>query len=217
MIKIKNEYKADNGKQFILQIVPRKEEHATLATYENGHIFGNYVPCSYIDSGFVIETDIPGWTKLKGYEVVYYIGDSRISAGNPQIFPTYKMAESYKKHYESYEWFNNELFIEEVEYEGVPLSNCKTYNEKEVIDKEHFVSLAACEIGDYFTEEIVNDFMNMMPPVCMRSDCSQIGEPAAHKMNDEGICKATYATFKRIAEDIWEYCGECFRGENVNV
>lgn len=127
------------------------------------------------------------------------------------------MAESYKKHYESYEWFNNELFIEEVEYEGVPLSNCKTYNEKEVIDKEHFVSLAACEIGDYFTEEIVNDFMNMMPPVCMRSDCSQIGEPAAHKMNDEGICKATYATFKRIAEDIWEYCGECFRGENVNV
>ena len=30
MIKIKNEYKADNGKQFILQIVPRKEEHATL-------------------------------------------------------------------------------------------------------------------------------------------------------------------------------------------
>ena len=94
MIKIKNEYKADNGKQFILQIVPRKEEHATLATYENGHIFGNYVPCSYIDSGFVIETDIPGWTKLKGYEVVYYNGDSRISAGNPQIFPTHKMAES---------------------------------------------------------------------------------------------------------------------------
>lgn len=148
MIKIKNEYKADNGKQFILQIVPRKEEHATLATYENGHIFGNYVPCSYIDSGFVIETNIPGWTKLKGYEVVYYNGNSRISAGNPQIFPTHKMAELYKKHYESYEWFNNELFIEEVEYEGVPLSKCKTYNGKEVIDKEHFVSLAACEIGD---------------------------------------------------------------------
>ena len=57
----------------------------------------------------------------------------------------------------------------------------------------------------------------MMPPVCMRSDCSQIGEPAAHKINDESIYKATYATFKRIAEDIWEYCGECFRGENVNV
>ena len=33
MIKIKNEYKADNGKQFILQIVPRKEEHMKMGAY----------------------------------------------------------------------------------------------------------------------------------------------------------------------------------------
>lgn len=36
---------------------------------------------------------------LKGYEVVYYNGEYRLSAGNPQIFPTRKAAEVYKKNY----------------------------------------------------------------------------------------------------------------------
>ena len=33
--------------------------------------------------------------------------------------------------------------------------------------------------------------------------------------DENGNGKATYSTFKRIAEGIWEYCGDCFRGENV--
>lgn len=35
------------------------------------------------------------------------------------------------------------------------------------------------------------------------------------KKNSDNCFKATYATFKRIAGGIWEYCGECFAGENV--
>ncbi len=163
----------------------------------------------------MIEVDILGWTTLKGYQVVYYNNGHRLSVGNPQTFPTLKAAETYKKHYESYSWWDNELFIEEVEYKGVPLSKPQIYNGKEVVDKEHYYGLDAHEIGTYFTEDMVNDFMDMLPPACMRSDCSQIGEPTNHRIDDDGKCHATYATFKRIAENIWEYCGDCFRGENV--
>lgn len=153
--------------------------------------------------------------KLKGFEVVYYNGEHRLSAGNPQIFPTRKAAEGQKKYYESCPWFNHELFIEEVEYEGIPLSESQYYNGKEVIDKEHYFGLNACEVGDYFTEDMIDDFMNMLPPVCMRSDCSQIGEPTTYRVDENGKGRATYETFKLITEGIWEYCGDCFRGENV--
>lgn len=63
----------------------------------------------------------------------YHKGKYRLSAGNPQIFPTRKAAEVYKKHYESYTWFNDTLVIEEVEYDGVPLSESKMYNGKEQV------------------------------------------------------------------------------------
>lgn len=215
MKKYANEYKADNGKQFVLRNVPHKDKHATLSTYKEGYVFGKYVTCAYVDQGMVFEEDIPGWTKLKGYEVVYYIRDYRCYAGNPQVFPTYKAAYTYKKNYASYKWFDNELFIEEIEYEGVPLGESKTYNGKEIIDEEHYFGLDACEIGDYFTQELVDDFINTLDPTCLRSDCTQLGEPVSHKINKKGKCKPTYATFKRVTEGIWEYCGDCFKGENV--
>lgn len=208
------EYKADKGKQFVLRIVPTKEEHATLSTYEEGYVFGEFVSKSYVDKGYVAEEDIPGWTVLKGFQVVYYKGEYRLTAGNPQIFPTRKTAEVYKKHYESYPWMGDELIIEEVECEGIPLSESKYYNGKEVIDEEHYFGLEVCEIGDYFTEDMVMKFMDLLPPVCMRSDCSQIGEPTSSR-TDENKIRNTYPTFKKIDEGIWEYCGDCFRGENV--
>lgn len=212
-----NWYEADKGKHFVLT----ERGKAKCASYRNKTVGEpideyDYETTRYdVESGYVEEVDIPNWTKLKGFEVVYYNGEYRLSAGNPQIFPTRKAAEGHKKHYESYTWFDHELFIEEVEYEGVPLSESQYYNGKEVVDKEHYFGLDACEIGDYFTESMVDDFMNMLPPACMRSDCSQIGEPNSHRIDENGKCRATYATFKRIAEGIWEYCGDCFRGENV--
>ena len=158
MKKYDYEYKADNGKQFVLRNVPTREEHATLSTYDEGYVFGKYVICHYVDGGYVVEEGIPGWTTLKGYEVVYYHHGNRLHAGNTQTFPTVKVAEKYKKNYESYPWVNDKLIIEEVDYEGVPLSEYKIYNGKEVIDKEHYFGLDACEIGDYFTEDMVNDY-----------------------------------------------------------
>lgn len=212
-----NWYETDKGKRFVLT----EKGKAECASYKNKTVgesvdeYDNEATKYDVEKNFVEEVDIPNWTKLKGYEVVYYNGDYRLSAGNPQTFPTRKAAEGYKKHYESYSWFNHELHIEEVEYEGVPLSESQYFNGKEIIDKEHYFGLDSCEIGDYFTEDMVDNFMNMLPPACMRSDCSQIGEPKSHRLDENGKCRATYVTFKKIAKGIWEYCGDCFRGENV--
>lgn len=71
-------------------------------------------------------------------------------------------------------------------------------------------------VGDFVTEDVVNNAINCLPPACMRSDCTQMGEPYSHKLDSStGKYRATYVTFKHVTEGIWEYCGNCFRGENV--
>lgn len=40
--------------------------------------------------------------EIKGYEVVYYIGEHRVYAGNKETFPEKEIAERYKAHYENY-------------------------------------------------------------------------------------------------------------------
>lgn len=93
------------------------------------------------------------------------------------------------------------------------------YNGKEVYTQETF-TFEKVKIGDYVTQEVVDDFMDLLPPACMSANCSQIGEPYSHRQDpDTGRWRATYATFKRVAGKyphcIWQYCGNCFRGENV--
>lgn len=210
-------YRADKGKHFVLTEKGKVE----CASYKHGTVgepideYDHEAVGWAVDNGYVVEVNIPGWTTLWGYEVVYYTEGYRLHAGNPIVFPILKAAEAYKKHYESYSWFDHELIIEEVQYEGVPLSEPQIYNGKEVIDKEHYFGLGACEVGDYFSQEMVDDFINALPPACMRSDCSQMGEPLSHRMDEFGKVRATYATFKKVGDGIWEYCGDCFRGENV--
>lgn len=216
-LRINDWFQSEKGKHFVLTEKGKQEcasyKHKTIGEPVNEY---DTEACKMdVEKGYVEEVDIPGWTTLKGYKVVYYHNGYAMSAGNPQIFPTRKVAETYKKQYETYKWFNHELFIEETEYEGVPLSESRIYKGKEVIDREHYFGLACCEIGDYFTEEMVDEFMNTLPPACMRYDCSQMGEPISSRIDKDGRCINTYATFKRIDEGIWEYCGDCFRGENV--
>ena len=210
-------YYADKGKHFVLT-QKGKEECASYSYKTVGEPVSEYdyeAVAWAVEREYLIEVPIPNWSKLKGYEVVYYHKGHRLHAGNPQVFPILKAAEVYKKHYESYPWFDDELFIEEVEYEGVPLSEPKMFNGKVVVDEEHYFGLAAHEIGEYFSEKKVNYFMDMLPPVCMREDCSQIGEPVTSRIDENGEGRETYDTFKKIADGVWEYCGDCFRGENV--
>lgn len=72
------------------------------------------------------------------------------------------------------------------------------------------------EPGDLVTQEVVDEYMNALPPACMRSDCSQLGEPYSHREDPEsGKFRATYLTFAKVAPGLWEYRGHCFRGENT--
>lgn len=210
-------YIADKGRHFVLTSKGKECE-----SYKNKIVGEPVDECAYkaaawaVDKGYVIETDIPGWTKgLIGYEVVYYIGKCRLTPGNPIVFPIRKVAERYKKHYESHAWFDKELVIEEVEYEGIPLNESEVYKGQEVVDQEHYFGLDAHEVGEYFTENMVKYFMALLPPACMRSDCSQIGEANSYRMDRNGTYRPTYATFKKVDNNIWQYCGYCFKGENV--
>lgn len=70
-------------------------------------------------------------------------------------------------------------------------------------------------VGALVNTEVVDNAMNCLPPACMRSDCAQMGEPYSHRQDPEtGAWRPTFATFKKVAGDTWQYCGNCFRGEN---
>lgn len=63
------------------------------------------------------------------------------------------------------------------------------------------------DIGDTVDDDIVDHFINVMPPAILRSDLIQMGEPYSHIGG-----RAVYATIAR-SELGWIYCGTCFRGE----
>ena len=93
-------------------------------------------------------------------------------------------------------------------YDGRPLYNTTTF------------SYDAVKVGDYVTQEVVDDAMYCLPPACMRSTCSQMGEPYSSKYDERSDkWRNTYATFCRVQTDplwennIWRYCGNCFCGE----
>lgn len=94
----------------------------------------------------------------------------------------------------------------------------KEFNGKPIWTEDDF-DYSTVKIGDYVEETVVDNAMNILPPACMTSASSQVGEPYSHRLDPKtGKWRATYSTFKRIAsgpDSIWQYCGHCFCGENV--
>ena len=210
-------YNADKGKYFVLT-EKGKQEVASYRYKTVGQPVSeyDYEACSHdVTEGYLTEVDMPDWVVKPGYQVVYDHKGYTLCAGNPVVFPEYEIAEKYMKKYTTRPWFDHELYIKEVVYEGRVLKECRIHEEKKVYNKDWYYGTDALAIGDLVEEEIVDDIINALPPACMRSDCTQLGEPANHKVDANGKTKATYETFKKIAENTWEYCGDCFRGENV--
>lgn len=74
-----------------------------------------------------------------------------------------------------------------------------------------------CFPGDEVDEAMVDYFVNSVPPVLMRSSCTQAGEPFSDEADDERNCyRPTYITFHRVAEGRWQFDGYCFYKENTN-
>lgn len=66
-------------------------------------------------------------------------------------------------------------------------------------------------VGDTVCQDIVNHFINVLPPATMRSHLIQMGEPYFHIGN-----KALYSTIVKIDGE-WIYAGNCFRGESATI
>lgn len=93
------------------------------------------------------------------------------------------------------------------------------YNGKEVHTRDTF-SYNTAQVGDLVDSEFVMDMMDLLPPACMSLRCAQVGEPYSHREDPEtGKFRATFSTFKCLHggwnEGVWEYRGNCFRGETT--
>jgi hypothetical protein len=73
-----------------------------------------------------------------------------------------------------------------------------------------------CQPGDEVAEDIVDHFVNSVPPLTLRSDCTQAGETYSCELGEDGRYRNTYTTFHRIDNERWVFDGQCFRGENKN-
>ena len=94
----------------------------------------------------------------------------------------------------------------------------KEFNGKKLVTMEDWTDSfdSICNVGDYVEEQIVDEMINCLPPVCMRSDCMQCGEPYSHEVDPKSKrLRPTYSTFKKVADGVYEYCGHCFCGDNV--
>jgi len=207
-------YDSDKGKHFVLTEKGKKE----VASYHHktvGEPVSEYDTEAVwwaVESEYVIEVDIPNWVVRPGFEVVYDYKGHTLSAGNPMVFPEREMAEKYMANYSS-RHLDEHLYIRDAVYEGVELDECRFHDGKRVHNGSWIISIYVLMPGDLVEQEVIDTYMDMIMPACMRSDCFQIGTAANH-VSENGKWRATHATFKRVDCDTWEYCGECFRGEN---
>lgn len=73
-----------------------------------------------------------------------------------------------------------------------------------------------CFPGDVVGEDVVDYFVNVVPPVTLRYDCVQAGEEHSYERDDSGKYRATYTTFHRTGDGRCRFDGYCFNGENKN-
>lgn len=73
-----------------------------------------------------------------------------------------------------------------------------------------------CFPGDMVGEDVVDYFVNAIPPVTLRYNCVQAGEEYSCEPDDSGKYRATYTTFHRTEDGRLCFDGYCFKGENQN-
>lgn len=73
-----------------------------------------------------------------------------------------------------------------------------------------------CKPGDIVGEDIVNEFLNSVPPVTHYETFIQAGEPYSHELDiEDNKFKATYTTFEK-EKGHWIYKGNCFKNKNMD-
>lgn len=97
----------------------------------------------------------------------------------------------------------------EIKYNGKP----KTMEEWESSGITAFDDYVA--LGDEVDEEIVDNFLGMVPPACHTKRLMQMGEADQHLPNANGNYEATYMTFEK-SDGQWYYRGYCFLCDTRN-
>lgn len=209
-------YIADEGKHFVLtekgKLKCKSYAHKTVG--ESVDEYDTEAVWWAVEKEYVEEVPIPDWVETVGYQVVYDYRGHQLTAGNSIIFPKREIAEKYMQNYQQKDWMDEKLYIKEVIYKGRELKPCKEYNGKPVYDELWYYGTDALNVGDYVVEKIVDDMIDCLPPVCMNFGFAQCGEPYSSRIDGKGKQRTTYTTFKKITDDVWEYCGDCFKGED---
>lgn len=73
-----------------------------------------------------------------------------------------------------------------------------------------------CFPGDKVDEEMVEYFVNSVPPVLTLTFCTQGGEAWSDKPDGENGYRPTYITFHDLGGGLWQFDGYCFYKENTN-
>lgn len=86
-------------------------------------------------------------------------------------------------------------------------------DDRAVLDADTF-DITKATPGDLVSQEVVDNYMNALPPASMSFTCAQVGEPYSHEKDPKnGRIRPTFMTFKKVRDGVWEYCGNCFIGE----
>lgn len=114
-----------------------------------------------------------------------------------------------------------ELFVETLEFlqeqrrqlkERYPVKTYEGWHDSGLPTFEDY-----CSPGDEVDEAVVEHFINSVPPVLLRSSCTQAGEAYSSEPDERtGRRRDTYTTFHSAGEGRWIFDGYCFYGENEN-
>lgn len=70
--------------------------------------------------------------------------------------------------------------------------------------------------GDKVSQDIVDHFVNSVPPILMRRSCTQAGEAYSLAQDENDNYRNTYTTFHEVGDGEWIFDGHCFKGETEN-
>lgn len=151
------------------------------------------------------------------YQVVYDYKGNQICVGNPHWIPDRETAQRIMENRQGDPIFRGyTLYLAERETdEPLNLKPNGEFNGKPVYNPDT-IWWNAMRPGDLVDQEVADNIYNALPPACARANCLQLGEPQTSRFDEEkGKWRTTYLTLKRIAPGVYEYCGDCFRGENI--
>ena len=69
--------------------------------------------------------------------------------------------------------------------------------------------------GDVVSEDLVDNFMNVLPPRAMSYGYLQMGEPYSHVYDIDHRLRGIYLTFAKC-DGRWRYYGNCFPWETID-